>query len=282
MADTNVFKLDLSHRVLSREEEFELGKKYAEGDMSAMEELVACNQKLILREARHYLHRGVEFDDLMQEGNIGLTLAIRHFDWSSGNRLATYAIPWIRKYLIKACYKISSYSQISLSEEAQSLIPRISAFSNTYFTENGEMPTAEEICTALNMDNETYEAILYSSNPVSLDSDISNGKSEGGQSCNLYGKVAADESVNSSDNAETDAMKDALNYAVNSLDPISRIIIRFRFGLVDGREYTLEECSSILVRLGITQRPLSKERIRQYQKDAIYKLRCNAKLASFE
>ena len=236
----------------TKEEEVELAKRVLAGDEEAKEELIQCNLKLVVSIAKHYVNRGMDFLDLIQEGNLGLMKAVDKFDYSKGFRFSTYATFWIRQAIISAINE--KYRLIKLPHEVLDKISKIVKAENELKITLGREPTSEEISKKLNniVSPERVEELkIVNMKPVSLDASINEDVS--------FLDLLFDKDTNNSPDTfvENNIMMERVMNHISALSDRDKILIEMRFGLLDGKKYSLEEISK---KLGI-----STERVRQIE-----------------
>jgi len=253
------------YRVLkSKEEEVELAKRIAAGGIDgeyAKEELTNCNLKLVISIAKHYVNRGMQFLDLIQEGNIGLMKAVDKFDYTKGFKFSTYATWWIRQAITRAL--ADQARTIRIPVHMVETINKITRTSRRLTQKLNRDPTPEEISKALG-DTLSPERIrdiqLIAMDPLSLEKPV------GEEEDSHVGDFIEDKDNESPlKYANTSLLKDKLNEVLTELTDREERVIRLRYGLDDGRNHTLEEVGK---EFGVT-----RERIRQIEAKAIKKLR---------
>ena len=245
--------------LLTSDEESELARRILDGDEEASQRLVEANLRLVVSIAKRYLGRGMQFLDLIQEGNLGLMKAVEKFDHTKGFKFSTYATWWIRQAITRAI--ADQARTIRIPVHMGETINKIKKASSQLLHENGHEPTVEEIADYLNTPiDKIREAMRASQEPVSLETPI------GEEEDSHLGDFIPDESALTPQEAAAQAMlKEQLDSVLATLTPREEKVIRLRFGLDDGRPRTLEEVGD--------EFEVTRERIRQIEAKALRKLR---------
>ncbi len=245
--------------LLTPEEEMLIAEKILDGDDEACKRLVEANLRLVVSIAKRYLGRGMQFLDLIQEGNLGLMKAVEKFDHTKGFKFSTYVTWWIRQAITRAI--ADQARTIRIPVHMGETINKIKKASSQLLHENGHEPTIEEIADFLNMpEDKIREAMRVSQEPVSLETPI--GEEEDSHLCDF---IPDDSAVTPQDAASQMMLKEQLDSVLSSLTPREEKVIRLRFGLDDGRPRTLEEVGE--------EFNVTRERIRQIEAKALRKLR---------
>ena len=246
--------------MLSHEEQSELADKAQKGDKKAQDKLVNANLRFVVNVAKKYQNHGLDLTDLISEGNLGLLTAVEKFDSSKGYHFISYAVWWIRQSILKAICEKSRPIRLPLNR-ANELV-QIEHAKKVLGHKKTEQQEYEEIGKMLNMEpSHVREMINISRDMISLDAEINDGENNHAK----VGDFFEDDTYDRPEEKAIDnAMKNDINNIVDSLKPNEAKIIRMRFGLNGYKPMSLKEVGEIC--------DLTKERIRQIEKNAIIRL----------
>jgi len=246
-------------QLLTIEDETELAMAMEQGDEESKRRLTEANLRLVVSIAKRYGNRGMQFLDLIQEGNLGLIKAVEKFDYRKGYKFSTYATWWIRQAITRAI--ADQARTIRIPVHMVETINKLLRVSKQLLQELGREPSAEEIAKEMQLSVDKVRGIMkLSQDPVSLETPI--GEEE---DSHIGDFIADDDMPAPADAAAFSLLKEQLIAVLDTLTEREKKVLRLRFGLDDGRPRTLEEVGR--------EFNVTRERIRQIEAKALRKLR---------
>ena len=245
--------------LLTAEEEQVLAMRIADGDQQAKQRLAEANLRLVVSIAKRYVGRGMQFLDLIQEGNLGLIKAVDKFDYTKGFKFSTYATWWIRQAITRAM--ADQARTIRVPVHMVEVINKLSRVQRQMLQDLGREPTPDELARELDMPVEKVQEVQkYGREPISLHTPLGeDGDSE-------FGDLIEDtDAIAPSDAVAFSLLQDQFKQVLETLSPRESGVIKMRYGLEDGQPKTLDDIGRVY---GVT-----RERIRQIESKTMSKLR---------
>ena len=246
--------------MLSPEEEREITKRAAEGDPQARDKLIRSNLRLVVGIAKKYINRRLSFLDLIEEGNIGLIRAVHGFDPAAGNKFSTYATWWIKQAIRRSF--TNKVKMVRIPSHMVEKISRLKSTSSDLFDKLERQPSLNEIAEEMDITAKKVESIKRAINSTeSLDTI---GVTGSDLIWALSGVLPDKKTLTPEDELEEAYEREALQKFLDIIDKREAMVLKLRYGLVDGKPMTLEEIGKLM--------NLSRERVRQIEKETIKKL----------
>ncbi len=256
--------------LLTKEEENDLAAKAKAGDQAARQRIASANLRFVVNIAKKYRHSGMDMTDLISEGNIGLMTAIDKFDPQKGYRFISYAVWWIRQSILKAIYEKKDAIRLPLNRVNE--LVKIKKVKKSLGARKSEEEEIKEVAAQLNMERDTVRDLLaISQEMLSLDSSVQGSESEDA----VLGDFIEDNRYQGPEDGSLDnAMKREVRDVLGSLKPKEAEVLRLRYGLDGAEPMSLKEVGDIC--------KLTKERIRQIEKNAIERARIPASMRAMQ
>ncbi len=254
------FLQEIGHEdLLTADEEVELAQKIKKGDQRALNRLVKCNLRFVVSVAKQYQNQGIDLEDLINEGNMGLIKAAQKFDETRGFKFISYAVWWIRQSIMQAIAEQGRVIRLPLNQVGN--VNKLKREINRFEQIHERQPSPEELVENIHLpEDKILEAFRISGRHTSIDAPFAEGEDN-----SLLDILVNTDSPLADNQLVMESLQDEIDRALNCLSQREQEVVKSFFGLDGRNEMTFEEISQ--------QLQLTRERVRQIKDKAIQKLK---------